>query len=147
MTALHFAVENNHHNIAKLLISKSSNINAVDLHGRTPLTVAITTPPQSVESKPNRSPNLNPSPNPNQSIKQHKDQLTFIRYLLENGAHVNVQDIEGATPLHHACAVGNVDVCLILLQYGAWLEAKDNEGETPLFYAVREGTLHKKSNS
>lgn len=151
MTVLHFAVENNQLNIAKLLISKGSNINTIDFHGRTPLTLAITNLSQALENIPNRHQNPtqkpNPSPNSNSNsnhlIKQYKDQLAFIQHLLENGAQVNVQDIEGATPLHHACAVGSVDVCKMLIKYGAWIEAKDNEGETPLFYAVREGILHR----
>lgn len=45
--------------------------------------------------------------------------------------------LEGYTPLHLACMVGNLEVCRVLIQYGADLHAADKHGATPLVEAMK----------
>jgi uncharacterized protein len=47
-----------------------------------------------------------------------------------------MQDREGATPLHHACFNGHLDVVQKLLDIGARIEAEDFLGGTPLIVAA-----------
>jgi len=62
-----------------------------------------------------------------------------VDLLLENGARTQIANLDGATPLHAACAGGHEEVVNLLIQYGAFLNAGDDEDDTPLHWAVREG--------
>jgi Ankyrin repeats (3 copies) len=68
-----------------------------------------------------------------------------IKYLLSRGIHVNVTSSNGATPLHFAAGVGNLDAVDELLHFGAdplvktktWgrnIFGRDS-GQNPLFWA------------
>lgn len=64
--------------------------------------------------------------------------LSFINA----GADVNAIDSLGVTPLHYACAAGNLSVVKTLVENDANIEAKSFEREeTPLFEACSEGKL------
>lgn len=56
------------------------------------------------------------------------------------GALVNVPDLDGATPLHIAAAVGSVNIARYLIYHGACLYAEDDMGDIPLHYAIRESS-------
>ncbi|KAG2456611.1 MPP8 phase, partial [Polypterus senegalus] len=45
--------------------------------------------------------------------------LTTVAILLEAGAHVNLQQLNGETALMKACKRGNIDIVKLLLEYGA----------------------------
>ena len=62
------------------------------------------------------------------------------RLLLEHGAVVNVQDNNGATPLHVSAEVGTVEVARVLLEYGANIGAEDKKGRTPLHETAGDQT-------
>ena len=62
------------------------------------------------------------------------------RLLLEHGADVNVQDNNGATPLHVSAEVGTVKVARVLLEYGANVGAEDKKGRTPLHETAGDQT-------
>ncbi|KAL7958586.1 hypothetical protein V8C34DRAFT_323989 [Trichoderma compactum] len=64
-----------------------------------------------------------------------------IRALLSCGAHIEVADQRGQTPLFYAVGVNenkkpNEALTRLLLDWGAQIEAADNNGWTPLLYAV-----------
>lgn len=61
----------------------------------------------------------------------------IARYLCENGASVNIEDLLGATPLHFAAAEGNIETVQCLLSYGAVDTVKDDEGYYAQDYANR----------
>ncbi len=62
--------------------------------------------------------------------------LDCIRYLIEHGASLNMQDVFGQTALHYAAEIGDIELLTLLLTYNANPNIKDKLGETPLFYAV-----------
>ncbi|OCL12085.1 ankyrin [Glonium stellatum] len=70
-----------------------------------------------------------------------------VRYLLENGAHVGVQDKSGWTVLHHAIFGQGEDVDMLqyLLEKNADVNASNNEDETPLHFAIKSPYNKQKS--
>jgi len=61
------------------------------------------------------------------------------RVLLDAGAHIDIQDARGRTPISHAADEGNVDVCMLLMQRGANINLPDACGRTPLHWAASTG--------
>lgn len=53
----------------------------------------------------------------------------LVNLLLDAGSPVNAQDVDGATPLHHAVAEGHGDAAVTLLKRGADSGVKDREGK------------------
>lgn len=51
------------------------------------------------------------------------------RLILEAGADINAQDIDGMTALMHACRNGQINIVRFLLQSGADITIKDNDGD------------------
>ena len=64
---------------------------------------------------------------------------SVLRFLLEHGADISVQNQYGETPLHLASFNGALGVVRMLLEHGADVEAKNNDGKTALQEAVEEG--------
>eukprot|EP00798_Chlamydomonas_sp_ICE-L_P004632 gene4632-14826_t len=60
---------------------------------------------------------------------------------LQAGASANLQNIDGRSPLHHACRGGpqQMEVVNLLMQFGADASVRDNFGRTPTFEAVDSG--------
>ncbi|KXH54852.1 pfs domain-containing protein [Colletotrichum salicis] len=61
------------------------------------------------------------------------------RYLIRNGADLEVRDYRGSTPLLEACWQENVEIVDLLLASPWELGLKDNEGMTPLHAAAFAG--------
>jgi ankyrin repeat protein len=63
----------------------------------------------------------------------------LVHQLAVAGANLNVQDKDGMTPLHFACAKGSLDRVKILCSLSADVTAQDKRGRTPLLtFAARE---------
>ncbi len=60
----------------------------------------------------------------------------LVELLLRHGADVKGQQNNGATALHQAAMIGNVQVVEVLLQHGADPDATNVAGDTPLHYAA-----------
>lgn len=60
---------------------------------------------------------------------QKDDIRNMTKYLLEQGAIVNVRDKTGLTPFMYACIFGNMDIVDLLLNLSA-IDAVDNFGKT-----------------
>lgn len=63
-----------------------------------------------------------------------------VKFLIEEGAEINVKDVDGSTPLKLSCLHGHVLIVKLLLEHGADVNATDNSGMTALEYSfVTEG--------
>jgi len=62
----------------------------------------------------------------------------LVRWLVANGADIDVVDIYGRTPLHNHAMRRNGDAA-IFIELGANIEAKDKKGDTPLHMAAGSG--------
>ncbi|MCL5436393.1 MAG: ankyrin repeat domain-containing protein [Candidatus Dependentiae bacterium] len=58
-----------------------------------------------------------------------------IKFLVENGADVNIKNKHGARPLHWACFNNNVEMIKFLVEKGADVNVKNGFGEPPLYWA------------
>ena len=62
-------------------------------------------------------------------------QLPLCRYIIEKGATINAQDINGYTALHYAVEKGKIEVVQLLLQHSADLAIFNIYGDDALRYA------------
>jgi hypothetical protein len=109
-TALHFAVENGHKDIAELLLVNKADVEAKAYGGWTPLLNAV--------------------------FGGHKD---VVELLLAHNADVNVKEDAGRTPLHVAAENGYTEIAELLLTNKAEVNAKNREGQSPLLVAAALG--------
>jgi hypothetical protein len=64
-------------------------------------------------------------------------QVETLRCLLEEGARIDVQDMNGATPLHRAVRTRCAAAVKLLLESGANASMKNHPGSTPFHLAVQ----------
>jgi RNA polymerase sigma factor (sigma-70 family) len=109
---LHFAAHYGHLGIVKLLVQHGATLEAKALNsiGSTPLGAAV-----------------------------WGDRPEVVRYLVAQGAQLDVVNHFGQTPLHRAVRRGGVEVVRCLLQAGADHEFLDPEGLRPAEVAARSG--------
>ncbi|XP_071423011.1 arf-GAP with coiled-coil, ANK repeat and PH domain-containing protein 2 isoform X2 [Pithys albifrons albifrons] len=62
--------------------------------------------------------------------------LVTCEFLLQNGANVNIRDVKGRGPLHHATVLGHTGQVCLFLKRGANQHATDEDGKDPLTIAV-----------
>jgi len=65
--------------------------------------------------------------------------LKAVTYLLENGADVEAENVDGLRPIHCAVKRGNAKLVELLIQHGANVDAADVSDNRPLHHAVRHG--------
>jgi ankyrin repeat protein/predicted DNA-binding WGR domain protein len=109
-SAIHYAAENGHQQIVKLLIEAGVKI---------------------AVGGPDRKTALH--------ITAAKGDLASVKFLLENGAKVTAKDKFKRTPLLLACKNGNLAVASYLLQQGSTYDEADSSGNSPLHYACAYG--------
>jgi ankyrin repeat protein len=66
-----------------------------------------------------------------------EDGLELVRFLIEQGADVNLADTGGCTALHFAVIDFRKEVSRLLLECGADPNAQDDSGWTPLHHLIR----------
>ena len=109
-TALHFALEHRHLNVAKILVEENDvALNIPDNHGYTPLHSAA-----------------------------ESGQLEFIKVFINpNGVALNSQNNEGNTALHLAAACDRLEVVKLLIKDNRVTpNLQNNDGDTVLHLAV-----------
>jgi hypothetical protein len=119
-TALHLAAAGHRPEIAELLLAAGSDPNAAANHRQSvPLHYAadgyVVAPAYDA-----------------------KRQVKTIRCLLDAGAHINVPDKNGATPLHRAVRTRCAAAVKLLLQAGADPLLRNRPGSTPFHLAVQD---------
>lgn len=62
--------------------------------------------------------------------------MVTCEFLLQNGANVNIRDMKGRGPLHHATVLGHTGQVCLFLKRGANQHATDEDGKDPLSIAV-----------
>jgi len=68
-----------------------------------------------------------------------QNNVKRLEELIQDGADVNEADWDrGSTPLHWACAAGNLDAIEVLLEYGAEINSQNKHGRTPLHCLISE---------
>ena len=60
----------------------------------------------------------------------------MAKILIENGAAINLQDVEGQTPLSWAARYNLCETANLLIKNGAAMNSKDNKGRAPLNWAI-----------
>ena len=68
-----------------------------------------------------------------------KPRTDVIQVLIDAGADIDAKNSEGRSPLHSACASGELDVVKMLVEAGAGVRATNDRGEPCLFLAARCG--------
>lgn len=63
--------------------------------------------------------------------------MSWLGFLIQKGARIDLKDNQGNTPLMVAARIGNVDAARLLIARGANLNAANSLGETPLIMAVQ----------
>jgi ankyrin repeat protein len=84
------------------------------------------------------------SPDQNQKTPLHlaleSGHIDMARYLIEQGADINLKDKDKATPLYNAAYLGNLEILDLLLKKGASSINEGNfRGQTPLHFACEKG--------
>ncbi|VDK73322.1 unnamed protein product [Litomosoides sigmodontis] len=67
------------------------------------------------------------------------NNFEVARFLLENGAEVNLKDKGGLIPLHNASSFGHLEIANLLIECGAEVNHPDKWGYTPLHEAAQKG--------
>ena len=91
-------------------------------------------------SSPFSSPPHAPPPSPPQCCIENTKELAEL--LLEYDADVDARDIEGWTPLHAACATGNLQMINVLADNGATLTSTNNDDCMPIDVAADSDIKH-----
>ena len=112
-TPLHFAAENGHVEIARLLLQNGAELNAKNNYGSTSLHCAAS-----------------------------QDNIDILHLLVENGADLEAQDNDGMRALHRAARYGHLPFIQELIsRYHVDINARMNNGTTALRVA-RHGYPH-----
>jgi len=102
-SALHFAVGQNHVNIARYLLSRGADCDWRDAKRRTPLHLAC-----------------------------RSGYGGMVNILLNEGTDINAEDEEGFTPLHYAAYRSHVELVRLLIRRGADTARRSIDGRRPL---------------
>ncbi|KAH8726741.1 hypothetical protein GQ44DRAFT_613477, partial [Phaeosphaeriaceae sp. PMI808] len=137
---LHYAVQNGHMEVVKLLLEHGAEVDSKGSEGRTPLSWAAEEGYEAVvklllehgaevDSKDNNS--RTPL-----SWAAKGGYEVVVKLLLEDGVEVDTKDNYSRTPLSWAAKGGYEAVVKLLLEHGAEADTKDKSGRTPLFWAA-----------
>lgn len=69
------------------------------------------------------------------------EKINVIKYLIKQGANINVTDIKLSSPLIEAALNCNIEIIDLLLEHGADLELKTPDGFTALFRCASESKI------
>ncbi len=123
--------------VVKALIGRGCNVDATDKSGKTALMCASSVYNQEWPSTEKEMPIEEVFGPVLFQIYFSRDWEGVVRFLLSNGAKVELVDDLGRTALHYACESGKLEVVSALLESGAHRHQKpDKQGQTPLSLAL-----------
>ncbi|WP_455756457.1 ankyrin repeat domain-containing protein [Sulfurimonas sp.] len=152
-TTLHRAVIGDHEEVAKLLLEKGTELNAVyldsNLDENSPLTEAIRfSAPKLiklyVDNGALEKSLLKNGMNYLSQYILHNCNLDTFKHLVRSGLDINELNANGTTPLMIAVSQSSEDIVKYLVKQGAKLEIKSNSGDTALSIAEQK-SLQKES--
>ncbi len=73
------------------------------------------------------------------SVETLYTNVNLVKWLIKQGANVNVKNVKDWTPLHTAALVKNHEIAQLLINNGANINSLTNLGWTPLMIASEEG--------
>ena len=112
VTALHYACQKGHEDIAKLLLSHGADIEAMTNFNKfSPLLLSC-----------------------------YYGHASLTKLLLARGCKLNAVDFQGCTSLHRACKRGNAECVEELLAHGADTTMRNSDGKTP--FDLARGKKH-----
>lgn len=140
-TALHLAASEGHAELARFLLARGANPNAVDRWGGTPLQDAVRHR-QDEAARVLREAGARLD-QPDLAVTlcalAGRGDVDALRRLADGGADLRLGDYDGRTALHLAASEGRLEAVEFLLSRGADLNAVDRWGGTPLQDALRHG--------
>jgi ankyrin repeat protein/beta-lactamase regulating signal transducer with metallopeptidase domain len=134
-TALHYAARHDHKDVVDLLTANRADINAKNKNGDTPAHIALWEgSKEALDLLIAKGAKISCI-----QFSAYQGDLPTVKSFVGQGVSVNMKDIKGFIPLHHAVVGGHRDVVEFLIAKGADVDAKDRYGWTPLDIAAWEG--------
>jgi ankyrin repeat protein len=146
------ALEEDHFEIAELLLEHGANVDALETTGETTLLKVVSRPPRNlvnvVELLLKNGADVNARDAALRSslhLVAYRGELKVAQMLLEHKPYLNFQDCDGKTPLHILSEPGMNDegnvlnYARLLLNHGAEVNKRDKGNQTPLFLAMMWG--------
>ncbi len=126
-TPLFSAVQNNHTEIVKLLLSKGADVNIPLIEGTTPLCHAAYQGNVDVVKQLLQVPDIQVDQATGEKVTAlffacQEENKEIVKLLLEKKADPNILDVAGVAPLHLACLLGSGEIVEMLLDAGADVE-------------------------
>ncbi|CAH1784076.1 unnamed protein product [Owenia fusiformis] len=143
-TALHHSVQYNVLPAIPILLQYGVNLEASDDNGMTPvLTAAKLGRFRAMETLVHLGADINAKDSRGNTLVHYttsadsSSQSEWVEFLLaQPDCKVNVQNVDGNTPLHFSCMSGRESAIFMLINAGATIEATNNQGQTPLFLCL-----------
>eukprot|EP00833_Pecoramyces_ruminatium_P013124 jgi/Orpsp1_1/1187156/evm.model.d7180000055804.1 len=72
------------------------------------------------------------------TFSSETNNMTMVKFLIENGAEIDLDNLEGNTPLHMACKRNQHNIINYLIDHGSNINIQNHDGDTPLMIACFE---------
>ncbi|XP_023311977.1 uncharacterized protein LOC111692293 [Anoplophora glabripennis] len=138
-TALHAAAAETDEDTTQFLVERGLEVNCTDDRGRTPLHVAIERFLTHLDRTTDSDLSTTCEEAYTRQLSECQWRLDYFKFIIDQGADVNLKDKEGRTVLHLAAEEGQLHTVKFLLESGADLTVKDRKGHTPLHLAAKKG--------
>jgi ankyrin repeat protein len=143
MTALHWSVKYQRHDITRLLLDAGANPSSKNSYGVTALTIACTQGDQTgvgllLQANADVSA-AGPGDTTPLMIAARQGNHTIVAMLIQAGCPVNGVDRNGQSALMWGAAAGNTAAVKVLLSAGAERDLALKSGFNAFFFAVRQG--------